>query len=575
MDETRGIKMQPSLLIFVLLCAFVLFCSPTYAGAGEIEAQSDLQTNPQSENVTLDAERVSYDDETGRATAEGDAVLTYQGATIRAERIDYDAATQKVKASPLPGRSVVLQGAGKTVTGDGLEYDLNTGEGVLTGAKSSLPIGEGTLYISGGGVEVIPYALAVERKLVKASKSDETSYMAQWQDVSATTCAQEHPHYRIETKRITFVPGRRVVAKKPRVYLGDTYIFTYPMDYIVQIERKALKYSILPYAQNSSSKGTGGGISGALAWDTGTLSLGAAYWSNIDFEWMAEINQSLGAGFAVKAGLEYSWDEPWDEKIYRPYAALSYEHKGWEAVLNWTQNEYIEDQKDSLYKYKGRLDRKPEFIVTSPWLKDRALQISWFRFGLNWGSYREETPMFKNNTIMRYGAQVQSYVEIPLSGVVEVFSNNRYGAWFYDENNADQQAIESFWGLRYKLGVVELGSGYERRYVWGQSPMFWDSYRGAEKIHQKIRFPLGKELYAAVRGSYDLNESMVDEVNYGLQWINDCMRWELQYRDDRTSGGENKVNLNVSLLAFPNTPASFGQYKDTDPFERPEGLTRE
>ena len=137
MDKTRRVKIKSNLLIFVLLCAFALFFSPTYAAASESGTQSDLHP----ENVILDAERVSYDDETGRATAEGDAVLTYQGATIRAERIDYDAATQKVKASPLPGKSVVLQGAGKTVTGEGLEYDLNTGEGVLTGAKSSLPIG--------------------------------------------------------------------------------------------------------------------------------------------------------------------------------------------------------------------------------------------------------------------------------------------------------------------------------------------------------------------------------------------------------------------------------------------------
>ena len=48
--------------------------------------------------VVLNADRVSYNDETGRASAEGAAVLNYEGAVIRAECIDYDAHTQKVQA---------------------------------------------------------------------------------------------------------------------------------------------------------------------------------------------------------------------------------------------------------------------------------------------------------------------------------------------------------------------------------------------------------------------------------------------------------------------------------------------
>jgi hypothetical protein len=47
------------------------------------------------------------------------------------------------------------------------------------------------------------------------------------------------------------------------------------------------------------------------------------------------------------------------------------------------------------------------------------------------------------------------------------------------------------------------------------------------------------------------------------------MKWELRYRDDRTSGAENSLNLSVSVLAYPNTPASFGEYKGRDPFEPP------
>jgi LPS-assembly protein len=526
----------------------------------------------ETQNVTLDADRVSYNDETGKASAEGNAVLTYGGTTIRGERIDYDAVSQRVKASPLPGESVILQGAGRTVTGDGLEYDLDTGEGVLTGARSSLPAGEGILYVT-GEIQVLPYDLAVERGLVGGSAKN--SFVVEGKNVSVTTCALDHPHYRIEAKHIIFVPGRRVVAKRPRLYLGDTFIFTYPLDYIVQIDRRAMQYAITPNIQHREEKGTGVGLSGAFGWETGSVGLGMTYWSETGFEWMAEIEQSLGGGFSVGVGVEYSWDEVWSEKIYRPRASFLYENKGWQAALRWSRDEYIEDRKDSLYEYKGRLDRKPEFTVLTPWMKEPLLGTSQLRLNAVVGSYQESTRNFASDTIARYGVALQSYTEIPLGNGAEFFLNSRYGAWFYDKDSSDQEIAEGLAGLRYKLGALEMASGYEHRRAWGESPMLWDSFRDTERLHQKIRFPLGRELFVSIRGSYDLNESMVDEVHYALQWINDCMKWELFYHDERAFDAEDKITLSLSILAFPNTPASFGEYKDADPFDRPRDLPKQ
>lgn len=562
MDKQRKLMLRSGPLIFALcILSGLLFSFPVFAA----ETQ-------QPESVRLDAERVSYDDESGKATAEGDAVLHYKGSTIQAERIDYDATTQKVKASPLPGQSVVLQSNGKTVTGDSLDYDLNTEEGVLTGAKTSVGVGAGILYVSGGNIEVYPYDQAVAQGIISPQKGDDPSYIGLWHDVSVTTCALDHPHYRIETKSITFIPGRRLIAKRPRLYLGKTYVFTWPMDYIVLIQRKALQTSIMPYVQSSEGKGTGVGFSGAFGWDSGSLTLGAAWWSEVDLEWRAAIDQSLGSGFGIRGGVDYSWDKAWDEKIYHPYGSLYYERNGWHVAVNWTKDEYIEDQKDSLYEYQGRLNREPEVVVRTPWMRDSSSLSSWYRIEAIAGSYQERTPQFTNDTIARYGAGIQSYFEAPLGNSAQFFWNIGYAAFFYDKDDMDQQIADGLVGLRYRLGSVELASGYGRRFVWGESPMFWDSYRESEKVYQKIRVPLGKEWYAQVRGSYDLRESMVDEVDYALQWINDCMKWELLYKNDRTSGGNDRFTLSVSILAFPDTPASFGQYEDEDPFDPPKDL---
>ena len=161
---------------------------------------------------------------------------------------------------PLPGGKVSLQAQGRVLEGDRLDYDLATKEGVLSGAGASLPVGAGTLYVHGEEINVLPWDMAVDRGLVRGRPGAADEYVAEWRNVVLTTCALDHPHYRLESRSISFVPGRRVVAKRPRIYLGNTYLFSSPMDYVVQIERRALKYSIVPYLQSSETRGTGGGL---------------------------------------------------------------------------------------------------------------------------------------------------------------------------------------------------------------------------------------------------------------------------------------------------------------------------
>ena len=549
-------------LAAAVLLGFSLFGGPLPAGAEGADEPG--------RKVVLNADRVSYNDETGRASAEGRAVLNYEGATIRAERIEYDAHSQKVQAMPLPGEKVVLQAGDKSLAGDRLDYDLETKEGVLSGAGTSLPVGAGTLYVHGKEIEVLPWDRAVERGLVHGRPGRPDEYLAEWRNVVLTTCALDHPHYRIESKTISFVPGRSVVAKRPRLYLGNTYVFTSPMDYVVRIDRRAMKYSIMPYLQSSETRGTGGGVTGSLAWDSGSLSVGVAIWSKVGTEWMAEVEQALGGGFSLRGGVSYSWDELWDETVWRPFASLSFERGGWHAVLNWSRNEYIQEQKDLRDDYKGRLERRPEVEVRSPWF--RISPESWVSLSASWGSYREETAALRSDVISRWGAGFRSYYEKSLGTDVDLFSKSRGEAWFYDKGNADQQMLWSLTGLRYRIGVLELATAYEHRYVWGEGAMLWDRYRERERLHQQLRFPMGREVFGLVRGSYDLEQSEIDKVYYALQWVTDCMKWELNYTDDRSSGGEGRVGLSLSILAFPDTPASFGQEVDEDPFERPRDL---
>ena len=257
-----GKTTQTLIVIFlILLCSAQSYAADFEDYYSEDSSTPSAQEAQPAEKVTLNADRVSFNDETGRAYAQGNAVLNYQDTTIMAERIEYDADSQKVQAMPLPGKQIVLTNG--SLRGDQLEYDLNTKEGILSGAVTRLPVGEnsGVLYVYGSEINVMPWELAQERGLVKGQPED---YMIQWRNVVITTCALEHPHYRLESKTITFVPGRSVTAKKPRIYLGETYLFTSPLDYVVQLKRRNVEYSFLPYLQHSDTKGTGGGITGSI-----------------------------------------------------------------------------------------------------------------------------------------------------------------------------------------------------------------------------------------------------------------------------------------------------------------------
>ena len=53
------------------------------------------------------------------------------------------------------------------------------------------------------------------------------------------------------------------------------------------------------------------------------------------------------------------------------------------------------------------------------------------------------------------------------------------------------------------------------------------------------------------------------------------MVWDLHFKDDRTSGGDDEIGLSMFINAFPDRPASFGQKLDVDPFVRPRDVPKD
>ena len=552
--KLRHKNLKTALVIVIFLGFLFSFCSVVEAGEKTVE---------------LNADKIIYDDLSGTASAEGNAVLSYGDVMIYAERIDYDDETGKVIASSLPEKGVTLRNKSHALRGDRLLYDINTTEGVMYGAKTTVVIDGKPVFIYGDNLEAIPYEIAVERKLISDKGSFAGDYVIKWDNVSITTCTLDHPHYRLEAKRFIFTPGHRVVVKRPRLYLGEKYAFTYPFDYIINVKRdRSIKAAIFPYASYQSSKGVGVGFSGPITWDSGALSLGALYWSDIGFEWNVALEQRLGKDFSFYGELEYSWDRMWEEKKYRPDLSLRFDQPLWFVQLNWRRNQYMEIQKNVDYQYRGELNTEPEILIGTPWQREGA---GWYRVSAMWGNYQATT---KNDSGVevtdpwtgRLKVTADAYVEAN-AGPIIPFLNFSASAMFYnDDDSMRQDVISAILGLRYNFGNVKLGTAYARNWVSGESPMNWDAEFDNEKIYQMLEIPLGKYFSFNVLGGYDLNASFLEEMNYTLRYLNDCMLWELTFRNDRNSGGENKIFLRIS---FTGTIIEFISDKLFNPFYSP------
>ena len=151
----RGFSVSGMVVFAFLLSSAMGLSGNPYAFAEEV-------LKPGAE-VTLDAEKVTFDEAGGTATAEGGVLLRYGTLRISAEHVDVDAGTNVVTARSLPGKKIVIVSQGKTLEGDQLRYNLKTREGVLLNATAYAPAGEGALFIRGKNVEVAPPEIAIQK----------------------------------------------------------------------------------------------------------------------------------------------------------------------------------------------------------------------------------------------------------------------------------------------------------------------------------------------------------------------------------------------------------------------------
>jgi LPS-assembly protein len=520
--------------------------------------------------IQLDADVISFEESTGVATAEGSVRMTDSEFYVTAPYLEYQNASQQVTALSSPAGDVVLYTSGKRLSGDRLDYNLETRRGVMTNPSGKADV----FYVRGEVIEVMPSSETPQRsgEIVSGDKgAADDDLAAIWSGASVTTCSEPHPHYRLDAKKVTIFPGQKMILHRPKAYLGETMVMMTPFDITISLrEKDAVRQKIFPKLGYDSDKGAGAGIAGSFNWSSGVLDLELIGWAEGIFEMDALATQRIGTDLSVYAGIRRAYDKDLDETDWRPRWGLSYERNGWNLTAGWTKRELLSVERRAGEVSRYVLERNPEVYVTSPWFNDTASNGHFRVFGI-WGDYRDKK-WGDSASYTRGGIGVQIKGEPGARRGFTPFYNASYTTFMYDDDVFDSQSVlDARVGFIWETGIFDFKTAYLRQFVWGKSPLLWDDYEERDEIYQEVglRIPTKSEDYfwrLGARAAYDLIDKELAEMVYKIEYTQHCLVWEAIFRDDR-HGGDDWIGLSLSIKELPSGGLRLFGNSDSDLFD--------
>ena len=524
-------------------------------------SEDKAPTQPPNE-VFLDADEINYDEYTGIATAEGNVRVRNREIRMFAPYVEYNTKTHVVDAYSDYRENVVVYSGIEKYIGKHLKYNVETRRGVFTQVRGE----SGPMHMSGGRIRLMPEDDAVKLGIIHAPrrkrKDPKSQNVAEWKNITSTTCDFTKPHYRFVSKRAVIFPGKKTVLKRPRFYIGDTLVLGYPFDYIISPRKREGLQPIINY---DSDLGGGFGIRGPIDMGQyGELDLEAIYWTQGEFETKINYTYQLTDQFSVFASVNREYNEDTDDTLWRPSWGMRYENAGWSARLYWAQRELVSTEIATDVTEDRDVWRDPEFMLSSPWFNVPMTGGEVMAYA-TWGRYGDNLTEQEWTERIAYGVQYRGKPQWSI-GIFQPFYGARYRYFDYYDEDKNQKATDAWGGFRYKIGAVSFSSSYYRRWIEGASPMAWDRYTNSESFYQSVSLPLpfGKPwekwtLY--IGGNYDFEIDDISSIFYSLSYDVHCMTWELWYWDKR-SEDDYKIGLTFFINAYPDQKLEIGSKDD-------------
>lgn len=530
-----------------------------FSHESELYESGPVTVSEDAEKIFLDADTVTYTDSTGIAIASQDVVMRNKQMTLHSPYVEYNTLNGVIDAYSDAEHSVVIITPTERMQGNHLRYNVITRRGVLTDATGNM----GAMVMTGKDVRMMPVEDAIGEGIIKKKqlKQDDEN-IAEWLDVKSTTCDFKNPHYKLVSRKVVIFPGKKIILKKPKFYLGKTKLFPYPFDYIISLKKR--KQSIMPFFLYDNSKGMGGGVRGVLDFDRwGEVNLAGIAWTQGMWEAKVGYQKELFDRFWIYAESNRFYNKDDEETLWRPRWGMYYTTKsGWRAELYQSQRELIENEMRPGQKKRYNVWRDPEFKLQSP---SYALIKSWINFNMMalYGRYQDNLGETVKPWINRWGltATLSGSPNINLS-IFKPYYGASYTYFDYENREETQRVTDAWFGLRWTIGAFNFDSMYFKRWVDGATMLAWDAYSDNENFYQTVSFPLPfgaswEKWDLAVRCGYDCLTNEVATMRYSLNYIKHCITWQFWMQDD-IAGKEKTLGLTFFINAFPEYKIGIG-----------------
>lgn len=208
--------------IFTLLCSFAVFA----------------QDAKENDTVKITADKVSYED--GYTKAEGNAIVLYKGAIVKADKITYVYSNKTL----LVDGNIEISEKNSILYAEKGSYNLESEDAQLTNAKGTLS------DIEQNGKKTDSKIYFWGETITKNSESIKIN------NGIFTTCDHPRPelHYHISCETAEIIPNDKIIAKKNRLKIKDKTLFTYNrLQFSLKEGRK--QQQLFPTIGNNSNDG--------------------------------------------------------------------------------------------------------------------------------------------------------------------------------------------------------------------------------------------------------------------------------------------------------------------------------
>ncbi|SMC38985.1 LPS-assembly protein LptD [Sporomusa malonica] len=185
--------------IILGLMAFAI----VFGGANQSQAQETKpkQAITSQAPIVIEANDLSFSDETGEILAKGNVVITNDGRRVEAEQVNGNTKLSEIWVKD----KALFSEPGKTLTGINTLYNYKLKTGSMDKAKGKVE----KSYISGNNISMFPDKLIIN-------------------DGTATNCPATVPDYHISADKIEIWPGNKMIAYNAKFWIGNMVIFSLP-----------------------------------------------------------------------------------------------------------------------------------------------------------------------------------------------------------------------------------------------------------------------------------------------------------------------------------------------------------